>query len=58
MKTFIRLVLAVTALVLSVSGLRAGEPVFIGYLDAIANEAAPVVGEQYYLRHCLMYETG
>lgn len=58
MKMFIRLVLAAMALVLSVSSLRAGDPVSIGYFDAIAKEAAPVVGEQYYLRHCLMYETG
>jgi len=58
MKTILRLVLAATALVLSVSSLRAGEPVSIGYFDAIAKEAAPVVGEQYYLRHCLTYESG
>ena len=58
MKTILRLVLAATALVLSVSSLRAGEPVSIGYFDALAKEAAPVVGEQYYLRHCLTYESG
>jgi hypothetical protein len=58
MKTIIRLVLAATALVLSVSSLRAGAPESIAYFDAIAKEAAPVVGEQYYLRHCLTYESG
>ena len=58
MKTIIRLVLAATALVLSVSSLRAGDPVSIGYFDTMAKEVAPVVGEQYYLRHCLTYESG
>jgi len=58
MKMIIRLVLAVTALILSASSLRAGEPVSIGYFAAIDKEAAPVVGEQYYLRHCLTYESG
>ena len=58
MKTIIRLVWAVTALVLSVSSLRAGAPASIGYFEAITKESAPVVGEQYYLRHCIMYESG
>jgi hypothetical protein len=58
MKTIIRLVLAATAFVLSVSSLRAAEPVSIGYFDLIGKEAAPVVGEQYFLRHCITYETG
>jgi hypothetical protein len=58
MKTIIRLVLAATAFVLSFSSLRAGDPASIGYFDAIAKEAAPVVGEQYYMRHGLMYEDG
>jgi hypothetical protein len=58
MKTIIRLVLATSALVLSVSSLRAGGPASIGYFDAITKEAAPVVGEQYYMRHCLRYEAG
>ena len=58
MKTIIRLITAAAALVLTVSGLRAGEPVSIGYFDAIAKEAAPVVGEQYFLRHGLMHEGG
>jgi len=56
MKTLIRLILAATALVFSVSSLSAGEPPSIGYFDAITQEAAPVVGESYYLRHCLTYE--
>jgi len=58
METIIRVALAATALVLSVSSLYAGSAATIGYFDVIAKEAAPVVGEQYYLRHCLMYEDG
>lgn len=30
----------------------------IGYFDSIAQEAAPVVGETYFLRHCIMHEKG
>jgi hypothetical protein len=30
----------------------------IGYFDAIASDPAPVVGQQYYTRHCFMYEKG
>ena len=30
----------------------------IGYLEAIAQEAPPVVGETYHLRHSIMYEKG
>lgn len=30
----------------------------IGYLEAIKAEAAPVIGQSYYLRHCLMHEHG
>jgi hypothetical protein len=33
-------------------------PQSIGYFDSINQEAAPVVGEQYYMRHCLRYEPG
>ncbi len=49
------LALAVVGLVLSVPGLQAAEKT-IGYFDAIEKEAAPVVGEQYYMRHCIRYE--
>ena len=57
MKTIIRSVLAATAIVFSVAAhLRAGDPLCISYFDSIAKEAAPVVGEQYYMRHCLKYE--
>lgn len=34
------------------------KPVSIGYFDAIAQEAAPVVGETYHMRHCIMHEKG
>jgi hypothetical protein len=38
---------------------RAAEnPPSIGYFEAIAQEAAPVVGETYYMRHCIMHEKG
>jgi hypothetical protein len=30
----------------------------IGYFDAIASDPAPIVGQQYYTRHCFMYEKG
>lgn len=33
-------------------------PVSIGYFEAIAQEAPPVVGETYSLRHCIMHEKG
>lgn len=56
MKTIIRSVLAATAIVFSVAHLRAGDPLCISYFDSIAKEAAPIVGEQYYMRHCLKYE--
>ncbi len=58
MKTIIRLLLAASALFVSVSSLRAEAPHTIGYLEAIAKEEAPVVGESYYLRHGLTYESG
>ncbi len=58
MKTTLRLVLALSALLVSVSGVCAGAPKSIDYFEKIAKEAAPVVGEQYYLRHCLTYESG
>jgi len=57
MKTFIRLALALAATVISVTSLRAGDP-STGYFEAIEKEAAPIVGEQYYLRHCIRYEAG
>lgn len=57
MKTFIRLALALAATVLSVSSLRAGDP-STGYFEAIEKEAAPVVGETYFMRHCIRYEAG
>lgn len=57
MKTFIRLALALTATVLSVSSLRAGDP-STGYFEAIEKEAAPAVGETYFMRHCIRYEAG
>ncbi len=33
-------------------------PASIGYFDLIKNDPAPVVGQDYYLRHCLMHEKG
>lgn len=57
MKMFIRLALALAATVLSVSSLRAGDP-STGYFEAIEKEAAPVVGETYFMRHCIRYEAG
>ncbi|MBK9990164.1 MAG: hypothetical protein IPP19_05355 [Verrucomicrobia bacterium] len=57
MKTFIRLALALAATVLSVTSLRAGDP-STGYFEAIEKEAAPVVGETYFMRHCIRYEAG
>lgn len=30
----------------------------IGYFDAIASDPAPIVGQQYYTRHCFMFEKG
>lgn len=57
MKMFVRLLLALTATILSASSLRAGNA-SIGYFETIGKEDAPIVGEQYYMRHCLRYETG
>lgn len=52
-----RLVLALAAFALSISSTHAGNP-STGYFEAIDKEADPVVGEQYYMRHCLKYEAG
>ena len=30
----------------------------IGYFDAITSDPLPIVGQQYYTRHCFMYEKG
>jgi len=57
MKTLLHLALGLTALLTAVSGLRADSK-SIGYFETIQKEAAPVVGEQYYMRHCLRYEAG
>lgn len=57
MKTITQLALAFTAFVSAITGLYA-ETKSIGYFESIAKEAAPVVGEQYYMRHCLRYEAG
>jgi len=57
MKMLTRLALALAASVMSVSSVRAGDP-STGYFEAIEKEATPVVGEQYYMRHCLKYEAG
>ncbi|MDX2111614.1 MAG: hypothetical protein SFY80_15390 [Verrucomicrobiota bacterium] len=50
-------IIALCCLVMSLSltSLQA-EDKSIGYFDAIKAEAAPVSGETYYLRHCLMFE--
>lgn len=57
MKLFKHLALALAAIVLSVSSLRAGDR-STGYFEAIDKEAALVVGETYYMRHCMRYEAG
>lgn len=57
MKMLTRLTLAIAALALSISSMRAADR-SIGYFEAIEKETAPVVGEQYYMRHCLRYEAG
>lgn len=57
MKTLLRLALGLTALLTAVTGLRA-DPKSTGYFEAIEKEAAPVVGEQYFMRHCIRYEAG
>lgn len=57
MKTITHLVLVFAALMSAVTGLRA-DTKSIGYFESIEKEAAPVVGEQYYMRHCLRYEEG
>ncbi|MFT3869213.1 MAG: hypothetical protein QM715_12210 [Nibricoccus sp.] len=56
MKT-IKHLLAFAAFVSALSSLHA-DTKSIGYFESIEKEAAPVVGEQYYMRHCLRYEAG
>lgn len=56
MKMIIRLILASSALLLSVSGVCAGAPKSIDYFEKITKEKPVVAGEQYYMRHCLFYE--
>lgn len=36
----------------------AAAPASIGYFDAIAADPFPIAGQQYYVRHCFMYEKG
>jgi hypothetical protein len=47
------LLVALTALIGA-----AAAPATIGYFDAIAADPFPTVGQQYYVRHCFMYEKG
>lgn len=55
MKMIKHLAIALIAIAVSAPGLLAGEKT-IGYFESIEKEAAPVEGEQYYMRHCLKYE--
>jgi len=54
----VALALIVQAALPAVCFAQTEKPVSIGYFDAIAQEAAPVVGETYYMRHCIMQENG
>lgn len=56
MKMLTRLALALAAFLPTVTGLQAAKS--IDYFETIEKEAAPVAGEQYYLRHCMRYEEG
>lgn len=57
MKTLLRLALGLAALLVTVGNLPA-DTKSIDYFETIQKDATPVVGEQYYLRHCIRYEPG
>lgn len=53
-----RLPLVLVGLLFAAAARLGAAPASIGYFEAVKNDPAPVVGHEYYLRHCIMHEKG